>query len=85
MEDVRFDRPVRILTGPVFSVSRQVQTMAEAAGYLLEGWPKGAAGRKHLAARRACIAGLQGKKQPKAVREAFEAAADEAHILVIPP
>ena len=83
MEDTdrRFDRPVKILTGRGFTVSRQVETTVEAATYLLDDkWPS--AGKKHLAARKACLAVLDGLKEARAARKAFEAAADEAGILV---
>jgi Protein of unknown function (DUF982) len=39
-------------------------------------------GRKHLAARKACMDVLQGAKQARAARQAFQAAAKEANILV---
>jgi len=84
MEDKRFDRPVLILTGRVFSVSRQVETAIQAAVYLLDHkWPKGA-GEKHQAALSACLALLDGKEGDASVaRLAFEEAADEAEILVV--
>ena len=85
MEDIRFDRPVKILTGKAFSVSRQVETTAQAADYLLNKWPAGTAGKKHLAARLACIAVLDGLKEARAARKAFEAAADEAGISIKGP
>lgn len=77
-----FDRPVRILTGKGRTVARNVETTLEAAKYLLDPkWPS--AGKRHLAARKACLAVLDGLKEARAARKAFEAAADEAGILVM--
>ena len=86
-EEALFDRPVEILTGRALNVARQVKTAAQAATYLLNGWPS-SPGVKHLAARKACLAALRGVKKARAehlarkAREAFEEAADEAHIRV---
>ena len=66
MEDVRFDRPVKILTGKSFSVSRQVETAAQAGDYLLNKWPAEAAGGEgHSAAH--------GKSGHARAREGLEA------------
>lgn len=81
MEDQRFDEPVKILTGRASSVVRQVSTTAEAAQHLLYNWPI-QGGRKHLAARKACVAVLEGLKAAHVARKAFAEAADEADILV---
>lgn len=81
MEDQRFDEPVQILTGKARSVTRQVRSTAEAAKYLLYDWPV-EGGRKHLAARKACLAVLEGLKAAQVARKAFAEAADEADILV---
>ena len=83
MEDKHFDRPVKILTGRAFSVSRNVDTTLQAADYLLHKWPVGTAGRKHLQGRLSCMAALEGLTDPRVAREAFEEAADEAEILVV--
>jgi hypothetical protein len=80
MQDREFDRPVQILHGRP-GASRVVRSTAEAAEYLLYKWPaKG--GGKHRAARKACLEVLEGLKEAHAARKAFEAAADEADILV---
>jgi len=81
VEDKHFDQPVQILTGKARSVTRQVRSTAEAAKYLLYHWPIGG-GRKHLAARKACLDVLEGLKAANVARKAFVAAADEADILV---
>jgi hypothetical protein len=80
MEDREFDKPVQILHGRP-GASRLVRTTAEAAEFLLYKWPtKG--GRKHRSARQACLEVLEGLKEARSARSAFEAAADEAEILV---
>ncbi len=81
MEDQRFDEPVSILTGKARNVTRKVRSTAEAANYLLYDWPM-EGGRKHLAARKACLDVLEGVKAAHVARKAFAAAADEADILV---
>lgn len=81
MEDKQFDEPVRILTGRAKSVTRQVRSAAEAANYLLYDWPTDG-GRKHLAARKACLQVLEGLRASHVARKAFAAAAEEAEILV---
>lgn len=85
MEDQPFDSPVLILTGRHLSVKKKVETVLEAAECLSHNWPEGAAGAKHLAAREACVVALEGLTDARTVREAFEAAADEAGILVRQP
>jgi hypothetical protein len=81
VEDKSFDEPVRILTGRAKSVARQVRSTAEAANYLLHDWPV-EGGRKHLAARKACLQVLEGLKASHVARKAFAVAAEEAEILV---
>lgn len=81
MEDKRFEEPASILTGKARSVTRRVRSTAEAANYLLCAWPI-EGGRKHLAARKACLDVLSGLKAAHVARKAFAAAADEADILV---
>ena len=58
----------------------QMSTL-QAADILLHRWPGDPGARKHLAARKACIAVLEGIKEARAARLAFEAAAKEADIL----
>ena len=84
MEEKRFDRPVKILTGRFITVSRQVETAVEAIEYLLDKWPE-QAGEKHHAALAACLALLEEEGDARAARLAFEEAADEARILVKQP
>lgn len=81
VQDQRFDEPVKILTGKTSSVIRHVSTTAEAAQHLLYKWPI-QGGRKHLAARKACMAVLEGLKAAHVARKAFAEAAQEADILV---
>lgn len=78
--DQRFDQPVRVALGPSGSITYTVDRVEQAADILLNRWPVDA-GRKHLAARRACLDVLQGLKDAKAARMAFAAAAREADIL----
>jgi hypothetical protein len=77
-EEKPFDRmvPIRIPGG-----ARMIGTTAEAARELLERWPDEGMGRKHLAARKACLTVLQGLSEARKAREAFEAAAKESNIL----
>jgi hypothetical protein len=80
MDIGRFDRPVRVALGGPGKI-RIVSSTREAAECLLLRWPF-EGGRKHLAARKACMDVLQGVKQVRAARQAFQAAAKEADILV---
>ena len=75
-----FDRPVRVALGGPGKI-RIVSSTREAAECLLLRWPS-ESGRKHLAARKACMDVLQGLKEARAARRAFQAAAKEADILV---
>jgi len=61
--------------------SYRIVDQREAAECLLLRWPFGG-GRKHLAARKACMVVLQEVKQSRAARPAFQAAAKEADILL---
>jgi hypothetical protein len=81
MDEKAFDRPVQIITGQHGSVIRRIDTTMQAVDYLLHRWPR-PGGAKHLAARKACMAVLEGLKKSHVARKAFEAAADEADILV---
>lgn len=84
-EDVRLDRHVRLLTGPYGTVAYTARTVGDAAEVLLEKWPKKAPrGPAHLAAREACIAVLSRVEEARHAREAFEAAAEEANLLLPP-
>ena len=80
MDEKRFDRPVRILLGRSGKV-RSVTSTREAAECLLNRWP--IEGLKHFQARLACMAVLEGIKEIRTARKAFEAAAAEADILVV--
>jgi hypothetical protein len=79
MDIGRFDTPVRVALGGPGKI-RIVSSAREAAECLLLRWPF-EGGRKHLAARTACMDVLQGVKQVRAARRAFQAA-EEADILV---
>jgi hypothetical protein len=77
VEDKHFDRPAQIVTGPHGSVVLRIDTAMQAADYLLNKWPT-PGGAKHLAARKVCVAVLEGLKKSQVARKAFEAAAYEA-------
>jgi hypothetical protein len=80
MENKPFDKPVHIVFGKP-GQHRNVTSVREAAEVLLDdNWPT-EAGRRHLAARKACLAVLQGLKEAREARKAFEDAAWEADIL----
>jgi hypothetical protein len=81
MPDHWFSPPVRVefgRTGQSVSV-----TSAEKAAELLldERWPK-IDTRRHVAARKACLAVLEGIKEARHARKPFEDAAREADILI---
>jgi hypothetical protein len=80
-DDVPFDQTVRVSMPDNVGVSIPIRTTLEAAQMLLErhDWPKSAA-RNHLKARQACLEVLQGLREARAAREAFEAAAKDAGI-----
>lgn len=83
MEDKRFDQPVRVRKADtVGDISVPIWTVAEAAQQLLErhDWPASAA-RNHLRARKACLDVLQGIREAREARTAFEAVAKDAGIL----
>jgi hypothetical protein len=75
-----FDRPVRVMVEQRGNVADNVMTTAQAADILLHRWPGDPGAKKHLAARKACIAVREGLTDAQAARLAFEAAA-EANIL----
>lgn len=76
-----FDKPVRVIIEERGNIADNVTSAAQAAEILLHRWPGDPGARKHLAARKACIAVLEGLKDARAARLAFEAAAAEANIL----
>ena len=81
MDEGRFDRPVRVFVEKRGNIADTVTSTVQAAEILLNRWPGDPGARKHLAARKACIAVLEGIKEARAARLAFEAAAKEADIL----
>ncbi len=81
MDNRWFDKPVRVVGNARGNVFRNISSAVEAAEFLLHEWPGDPGARKHLAARKACIAVLEGIKEARVARQAFEAAADEADIL----
>ena len=84
MENKRFDKPVYIEFGKI-GQRRYVSSVREAAEVLLDDkWPA-EAGKRHLAARKACLDVLMGLKEAKAARDAFEDAAWVADILLDAP
>ncbi|RWM15153.1 MAG: DUF982 domain-containing protein [Mesorhizobium sp.] len=80
MQDQRFDRAVRVALGAAGNTTYVVERVAQAADILLNRLPA-KPGRKHMAARRACLDVLYGLKDASAARKAFAAAAEEANIL----
>lgn len=83
---MRFDRPVRVASGPAGNIIIAVGD-AERAGTMLLGddWPADKAARRQVAARKAVIAALEHAMDPvraERARKAFEAAADEAGVLM---
>ncbi len=81
MDEGRFDQPVRVFVEKRGNIADTVTNTVQAADILLHRWPGDPGARKHLAARKACIAVLEGLKEARAARLAFEAAAAEANIL----
>lgn len=81
MDEGRFDQPVRVFVEKRGNVADTVTSTLQAADILLHRWPGDPGARKHLAARKACIAVLEGIKEARAARLAFEAAAKDADIL----
>ncbi len=80
--DVYFDLPVHVELGGVGKV-RVITSVREALDCLQSLWPC-KAGQNALAAQRACAAALDGHKEPRQARTAFEKAAMEADALVGP-
>lgn len=79
-DDVRFDDPVHVYAGSPTKV-RAIASARGAAHYLQYEWPA-APGLKHLQARLACLAVLEGRRKAASARKAFEMAAIEVNILV---
>ena len=75
-----FDHPVAIMAGRHSWTRQDITSTRQAAEYLLYKWPE-QRGSKHLAARKACMAVLDGLKDVRTARKAFAAAAAEADIL----
>jgi hypothetical protein len=82
VQDQRFDEPVRIALGRSGNTIN-VERVAQAADILMNRWPV-ATGQRHMVARKACLAVLEGKKEASVARAAFINAAIEADILVEP-
>lgn len=80
--DVYFDLPVHVELGGVGKV-RVITSVREALDCLQNRWPC-RAGQNALSAQRACAAALDGQKEPRQARKAFEKAAMEADALVGP-
>lgn len=81
MDKGQFDQPVRVFVDERGYLADTVTNTVQAADILLHRWPGDPGARKHHAARKACIAVLEGIKDARAARRAFEAAAKEANIL----
>jgi len=82
-----FSPPVRVALGKAGNVTHAVTSPERAADILLNEWPA-QPGSKHLAARKAVLKALEAARDAKAAQEArtaFEAAADEAGILMPTP
>lgn len=83
----QFSPPVRVALGKLGNVTFTVSTPERAAEVLLQEWPT-EGGSKHLAARKAVLKALEAARDARAAqraRKAFEAAADEAGILMPEP
>lgn len=75
-----FDRPVSVVIDRRGNITRSISSTTEAAEVLLNEWPT-EPGKKHLAARNACLKVLEGLAESRQARAAFEAAAREANVL----
>jgi hypothetical protein len=64
---------------------RVLNTVADLAHFLLYEWPVYEPGEKHLAARKACIAALEGKLSAGACHIAFVEAATEDGVMHLDP
>ncbi|ESX20177.1 hypothetical protein X747_29105 [Mesorhizobium sp. LNJC384A00] len=81
MQDQRFEKPVHVALGRSRNTVHTVDRVAQAADILLNRWPA-ITGKKHVAARKACLGVLEGLKEARDARKAFVEAAKEADILV---
>ena len=59
-----FDQEVSILAGPRGLTLQHISNTRQAAEFLLYNWPE-QRGKKHLAARKACMAVLEGLKDAR--------------------
>lgn len=64
---------------------RVLNTVSDLTHFLLYEWPEAEPGPKHLAARKACIASLEGKLSASACRVAFPEAAYEDGVMHLDP
>jgi hypothetical protein len=79
MNDIRFPEPV-ILRSPR-GLSRKVASSFEALECLDQEWPELARGRCWRAARRSCRDALEGWRDARDARKAFEKAAETAGLV----
>lgn len=83
---MRFDKPVRIATGPAGNVAIVVTDAMRAGEFLLgDDWPADKTARRQVAARKAVIAAIEradSRAAGEKARQAFERAADEAGVLM---
>ncbi|MBD0416127.1 DUF982 domain-containing protein [Oryzicola mucosus] len=83
MDDGWFDDPVSVMIeGP--GKVRMVSSAREAAECLLFRWPSSGC-KSHLAARKACMAVLEGQKKSIVARRAFAKAAEDEGVLINRP
>ncbi len=80
MDAKLWNKPVEVELGRIGHF-RAITSTREAAECLLTRWPE-SAGPAHAAARRACLAVLEGKAEPEVARQAFIDAAEESGIFV---
>ena len=80
MDPKRWSRPITF-EAPRLGQHRTIASTQEAARVLINDWPI-QKGRQLKAARKACLAVLEGKKPPSEARNAFIAAAVEADVFV---
>lgn len=80
MDPKRWSKPITFET-PRLGNYRTVASTQEAARALVNDWPV-QKGRQLKAAQKACMAVLEGRKPPSEARNAFIAAAVEAHVFV---
>ena len=78
---LEFDQPVVVETAKL-GRHLVISDVVRAAEMLINDWPSAKAGSRHLAARKACLAVLEGQRKAISARRAFQAAAEEADILV---